>query len=112
MILDPLLVMRSIANSLEQPPHNSQVVLPWPGLLGAGKPVSNTDLVVWVTMGLQHVPRSEDIPLIYNLYASFLIKPWNYFDRQEALYAGTFDGVKNQGCMPPARGEAAYHWII
>ena len=74
--------------------------------------MSNTDLVAWVMMGLQHVPRSEDIPLIYNMYTNFFIKPWNYFDQQEALYAGAADGPLKQGCMPPASGEAAYHWSM
>ncbi|GAB4817152.1 hypothetical protein N2152v2_004198 [Parachlorella kessleri] len=77
-----------------------------------GEPVSNTDLVAWVMMGLQHVPRSEDIPLIHNMYTNFFIKPWNYFDQQEALYAGATDGAVGQGCMPPASVEIVYHWSM
>jgi Cu2+-containing amine oxidase len=29
----------------------------------AGEPLSNSDLVGWVQLGVQHVPRSEDIPI-------------------------------------------------
>lgn len=29
----------------------------------AGEPLSNQDLVGWVQLGVQHVPRSEDIPV-------------------------------------------------
>jgi len=29
----------------------------------AGEPLSNQDLVGWVQVGVQHVPRAEDIPI-------------------------------------------------
>ena len=74
--------------------------------------MTNTDLVAWVMIGLQHVPRAEDIPLIYNMYANFFIKPWNYFDQNEALLAGAWDGDLKVGCVPPPTGEATYRWSI
>ena len=40
----------------------------------------DTDLVAWVSIGLQHLPRSEDVPVVTNMAASFSVKPWNYFD--------------------------------
>ena len=41
---------------------------------GAGESVSDADLVAWVMVGLQHVPRSEDVPLIQNMFTNFFIK--------------------------------------
>lgn len=32
-------------------------------ICGAGEPLSNSDLVGWAQLGVQHVPRSEDIPI-------------------------------------------------
>ena len=32
-------------------------------ICGAGELLSNSDLVGWVQLGVQHVPRSEDIPV-------------------------------------------------
>lgn len=40
----------------------------------AGESVQNADLVNWVMVGLQHVPRAEDVPLIYNMYVNFFLK--------------------------------------
>ncbi len=74
--------------------------------------MSNADLVAWVMVGLQHVPRSEDVPLIYNMYANFFIKPWNYFDQNEALFAGALDGEMGVGCTPAPTGETTYRWSI
>lgn len=40
----------------------------------AGESIVMEDLVAWVTIGVQHVPRSEDVPLISNFGANFFIK--------------------------------------
>ena len=37
---------------------------------GAGELLSNSDLVGWVQLGVQHVPRSEDVPIGEALSAS------------------------------------------
>lgn len=50
------------------------------GCDGVGEGTDNTDLVAWVSFGLQHLPRSEDIPVVTNMGAGFTVKPWNYFD--------------------------------
>ncbi|GAB4821559.1 hypothetical protein N2152v2_008605 [Parachlorella kessleri] len=77
-----------------------------------GESVTNADLVNWVMVGLQHVPRSEDVPLIYNMAVNFFIKPWNYFDQLEAINAGAADGQVAAECMPAAAGEASYKWTL
>ena len=39
------------------------------------------DIVAWVTIGKEHLPRTEDVPLITNFGTSFLLWPWNVFDK-------------------------------
>lgn len=33
-------------------------------MVHAGESTDNVDLVAWVMVGLQHLPRSEDIPVV------------------------------------------------
>jgi Cu2+-containing amine oxidase len=78
----------------------------------AGESMIDQDLVAWVSVGLQHVPRSEDVPVIYNMFVNFFIKPWNYFDQLEALHAGADDGSLANDCIPSAPGKASYTWTL
>ena len=100
--------------------------------------LAGADLVGWVTVGLQHVPRvstrahaaaeraslpprrlpacprlqAEDVPLISNMAASFYIKPWNYFDHLAALEAGADDAQDWPACTVPASGGEGYTWSL
>lgn len=62
-----------------------------PGGLGlplwtaANRPIANTDIVVWVTMGFHHVPAAEDWPVLPSKSESFTLKPRNFFDRNPAI---------------------------
>ncbi|WP_201318531.1 primary-amine oxidase [Paenibacillus sp. EPM92] len=49
------------------------------------RPVSNTDIVVWYTMGHTHVPRPEDWPVMPAAYIGFMLKPVSFFDRSPAI---------------------------
>ena len=44
--------------------------------------IKDEDLVAWVSMGIMHVPRAEDIPNIMTPgnSVSFFLQPFNYFD--------------------------------
>eukprot|EP00930_Biecheleria_cincta_P082953 TRINITY_DN72588_c0_g1_i1.p1 TRINITY_DN72588_c0_g1~~TRINITY_DN72588_c0_g1_i1.p1 ORF type:complete len:846 (-),score=101.57 TRINITY_DN72588_c0_g1_i1:131-2668(-) len=47
--------------------------------------LSRTDIVAWVTLAHEHVPRPEDIPLISNYgNMGFSLLPWNIFDGNAA----------------------------
>ena len=46
----------------------------------AGEGTDDTDLVAWVSVGLHHLPRSEDIPVVTNMGAGFALKPWNFYN--------------------------------
>lgn len=56
-----------------------------PAFTAADRPVENTDVVVWYTMGHNHVPRPEDWPVMPTQYMGFKLQPLGFFDRNPAL---------------------------
>jgi primary-amine oxidase len=60
---------------------------------GAGLPewtaqdraIVDTDIVLWHTFGVTHVPRPEDWPVMPVEYAGFTLVPFGFFDRNPAL---------------------------
>ena len=50
------------------------------------------DLVVWHTLGVTHIPRIEDYPVMPCEYASFVLKPANFFDANPGI---NLPGVKD-----------------
>ena len=57
------------------------------GLLSCsrGRNIENTDIVVWHTFGLTHIPRPEDWPVMPVEYAGFSLMPVGFFERNPAL---------------------------
>ena len=51
------------------------------------RPVVNTDIVLWYTMGFHHVPRPEDWPVLPTMWHSVSLVPDGFFDRNPALDA-------------------------
>ena len=49
--------------------------------------IENKDLVAWVTLGLMHIPHSEDIPNTGTAANSvnFFLRPYNYFDEDPSM---------------------------
>lgn len=43
------------------------------------RPIENTDVVLWYTMGHTHLPRPEDYPVMPTAYIGFLLKPSGFF---------------------------------
>ncbi len=56
-----------------------------PAWTAADRSIVNTDIVVWYTFGMHHVPRSEDWPLMPTAWYSFEIRPFDFFDHNPAL---------------------------
>jgi primary-amine oxidase len=60
---------------------------------GAGLPdwtaqdraIVDTDIVVWHTFGVTHIPRPEDWPVMPVEYTGFSLVPFGFFDRNPAL---------------------------
>jgi primary-amine oxidase len=51
----------------------------------ANRPIANTDVVTWLTLGFHHVPRPEDWPVMPVAWHSFAIKPVGFFGRSPAI---------------------------
>ena len=49
------------------------------------RPVRNQDVVVWVNLGMQHLTRAEDIPVMPMVWHSFKLRPFNFFDRNPSV---------------------------
>jgi primary-amine oxidase len=47
--------------------------------------LENTDLVAWYTVGVHHIPRPEDWPVMPVAYAGFMLKPAGFFDRNPSM---------------------------
>ena len=56
-----------------------------PAWTAADRDVTDTDVVLWYTFGVTHVPRPEDWPVMPVEYTGFLLQPVGFFDRNPAL---------------------------
>ena len=56
-----------------------------PGWTAANRSIQNTDIVLWHTIGMHHVVRGEDWPVMPVLWHSFELRPFDFFDRNPAL---------------------------
>lgn len=56
-----------------------------PAWTQANRLIENADIVGWNTLGLHHVVRLEDWPIMPTLWHDFLIRPLNFFDKNPAL---------------------------
>ncbi len=47
--------------------------------------LENRDLVAWYTVGVHHIPRPEDWPVMPVTYAGFMLKPAGFFEQNPAM---------------------------
>jgi len=62
-------------------------------------PVRDTDIVVWVQFGLNHVPRIEDFPVMPCEILKVSLKPVNFFDKNPALDVPPSEQTFNQSTL-------------
>jgi primary-amine oxidase len=56
-----------------------------PTWTAADRPIVETDVVLWYTVGSHHAPRPEDWPVMPVSYAGFLLQPVGFFTANPAL---------------------------
>ena len=56
-----------------------------PAWTKADRPIEDTDVVLWYTLGSHHIARPEDWPVMPAERAGFMLKPAGFFDRNPAL---------------------------
>jgi primary-amine oxidase len=56
-----------------------------PAWTEANRPIEQTDIVLWHTIGMHHVVRAEDWPVMPVVWNSFELRPFDFFDRNPAL---------------------------
>ncbi|MBM2614708.1 primary-amine oxidase [Actinoplanes sp. LDG1-06] len=56
-----------------------------PRWTAADRPTEDTDVVMWHTLGVTHIPRAEDWPVMPVEKAGFHLLPVNFFDKNPAL---------------------------
>ncbi len=72
-----------------------------PAWTAADRPIVDTDIVLWHTVGATHFCRPEDFPVMPCEYVGFTLKPFGFFDRNPAIdLAPAADG--NGHCHDPA----------
>ena len=49
------------------------------------RPIHDTDVVLWYTLGFHHVPASEDLPVLGTHSSRFALMPMNFFDRNPQI---------------------------
>ncbi len=56
-----------------------------PAWTAADRDLTDTDVVLWYSFGVTHIPRPEDWPVMPVEYTGFLLQPVGFFDRNPAL---------------------------
>ena len=56
-----------------------------PAWTKADRPIRDRDIVVWHTIGMHHLPRAEDWPVMPTMWYGFELRPFDFFDRNPAL---------------------------
>ncbi len=56
-----------------------------PSWTSRDRPIQDTDIVLWYTLGMRHVVRTEDWPVMPTVRTGFELRPFDFFARNPAL---------------------------
>ncbi len=56
-----------------------------PAWTSEDRSIVDTDIVLWYTVGMHHVVRAEDWPVMPSAWQAFELRPFDFFDRNPAL---------------------------
>jgi primary-amine oxidase len=51
----------------------------------ANRPIENTDIVAWYTLGFHHVTRAEDWPVMPVMWHDFVLRPFDFFPQNPII---------------------------
>jgi len=51
----------------------------------ANRPIENTDIVAWYTLGFHHVTRAEDWPVMPVMWHDFVLRPFDFFPQSPVI---------------------------
>ena len=51
----------------------------------ANRPIENTDIVAWYTLGFHHIPRAEDWPVMPVMWHDFVLRPFDFFPQSPVI---------------------------
>ncbi len=66
-------------------PAQSDPGLGIPAWIAANRPLAQSDVVLWYTVGMNHIVRPEDWPVMPVQRAGFSMKPWGFFAHNPGL---------------------------
>lgn len=66
-------------------PYQSPDVQGLPVYIQDDAPIADADIVLWYTVGVHHIARAEDWPVMPVVHAGFLLRPTGFFDGNPAL---------------------------
>jgi primary-amine oxidase len=66
-------------------PNQSHQNLGLPDYIANQEPITNSDLVLWYTMGFRHITRPEDFPVLPTLWHEVTLRPAFFFDMDASM---------------------------
>ncbi|MGZ3617053.1 MAG: primary-amine oxidase [Ktedonobacteraceae bacterium] len=75
-----------------------------PAWTKANRSIQDTQIVLWYTLGVTHITRTEDYPVMPVRRVSFWLQPIGFFDRNPALDAPLPPGHHGEACEHESKG--------